>query len=92
MQPEPDLTRLEQEEVKTAARKLLEALKQEKLVLDWRKQEQSGAQVKLTVEKILDDELPAPYTPELFNQKCEAVYQHIYDSYYGAGRSIYTEH
>ena len=38
-----------------------------------------------------DDELPQPYTPELFNQKSEAVYQHIYDSYYGEGKSVYSE-
>ena len=29
--------------------------------------------------------------PELFGQKTEAVYQHIYDSYYGEGKSIYTQ-
>ncbi len=88
---EPELTHPERDEVKDATKRLLETLKQEKLVLDWRKQERSRAQVKFTVEKTLDDELPEPYTPELFKQKCEAVYQHIYDSYYGAGKSIYTE-
>ena len=36
-------------------------------------------------------ELPQPYTPELFNQKSEAIYQHIYDSYYGEGKSVYTQ-
>ena len=89
--PDPELTLLERAEVKDATKKLLETLKQEKLILDWRKQERSRAEVRLTVEKTLDDELPEPYTPALFNQKCEAVYQHIYDSYYGAGKSIYIE-
>ena len=37
------------------------------------------------VETLLDQSI------ELFNQKSEAVYQHIYDSYYGEGQSIYTE-
>ena len=84
--PDPELTPPERAEVKDATKKLLETLKQEKLILDWRKQERSRAEVRLTVEKTLDDELPEPYTPALFNQKCEAVYQHIYDSYYGAGK------
>ena len=90
-QHEPHLTVPERDEVKTAVRKLLETLKQEKLGLDWRKRTQSTAEVRETVSNILDDELPQPYTPELFGQKSEAVYQHIYDSYYGEGKSIYAE-
>ena len=88
---EPELTRPERDEVKDATKKLLETLKKEKLVLDWRKQAQAQAQVKLAIQELLDPELPQAYTNELFNQKCEAVYQHIYDSYYGEGKSIYTE-
>ncbi len=88
---EPHLTVPERDEVKTAVRRLLETLKQEKLDLDWRKRTQSKAKVKETVSNILDDGLPQPYTPALFNQKSEAVYQHIYDSYYGEGKSIYTK-
>lgn len=88
---EPHLTVPEQDEVKTALRKLLETLKREKLGLDWRKRTQSKAEVKETVSNILDDGLPQPYTQELFNQKSETVYQHIYDAYYGEGKSIYTE-
>ena len=90
-QHEPHLTVPERDEVKTAVRKLLKTLKQEKLGLDWRKRTQSKAEVKEAVGNILDDELPQPYTPELFGQKSEAVYQHIYDSYYGDGKSIYTK-
>ena len=88
---EPHLTVPERDEVKTAVKRLLATLKQEKLVLDWRKRTQSKAEVKDTVNIILDAELPQPYTPELFGPKTEAVYQHIYDSYYGEGKSIYTE-
>ena len=90
-QREPRLTLAERDEVKTAVRKLLETLKQEKLVLDWRKQAQAQAQVRLTLDQVLDDGLPGCYTDELFNQKSEAVYQHVYDSYYGEEKSIYTE-
>ena len=40
--------------------------------------------------KLLDKGLPRVYTPELFEQKTAAVFQHVYDAYYGAGRSIYA--
>ncbi len=89
--PDPALTLPEREEVKTSVQNLLDKLKQENLVLDWRKQQRLRAQVMLTVGNILGQELPQCYTYELFNQKSEAVYQHVYDSYYGEGKSIYTE-
>jgi type I restriction enzyme R subunit len=56
--PEMELTKKERNQVKKAARALLETLKQEKLVLDWRKRQQSRAAVKVTIEQILDQELP----------------------------------
>ncbi len=34
--------------------------------------------------------LPRAYTPELFDQKTTAVFQHVYDAYYGAGHSVYA--
>ena len=42
----------------------------------------------VTVQTVLD-ELPECYTQELYDQTCEVVYQHIFDSYYGNGGSIY---
>jgi len=76
-------------QVKTAARKLLEVLKGKKLVLDWRKFQQSRAEVKISIGDLLDEGLPESFTPELFTQKVNAVYEHVFDSYYGGGRGIY---
>jgi type I restriction enzyme R subunit len=87
--PELTLSQAEQAQVKQIARDLLATLKQEKLVLDWRKKQQAKAAVRLAIEETLD-QLPESYTTELYAQKCEAVYQHIYDAYAGAGQSIYT--
>jgi type I restriction enzyme R subunit len=87
--PEIYLTRKEEQQVKKVAQELLETLKREKLVLDWRKKQQARAAVRLAIEKILD-QLPQKYTPDLYRQKCEMVYQHIYDSYYGQTRSVYA--
>ena len=88
--PEMDMTESERNEVKAVAHTLLETLKREKLVLDWRKQERLRAAVKITIQIILDEGLPECYTPDIYDQKCEAIYQHVYDSYYGAGSSIYA--
>ena len=87
---EENLTEAERDEVKDVSRKLLDTLKREKLVLDWRKKQQSRADVRLTIHKILDELLPECYSKELYEQKCDAVYQHIYDSYYSDDSSVYT--
>lgn len=88
--PDVTLTKKEEQEVKKVAKELLETLKREKLVLDWRKRSQSRAAVKLAIEEILD-RLPQSYSTQLYERKCEMVYQHVYDSYYGQGRGIYPQ-
>jgi type I restriction enzyme R subunit len=87
--PELELVEKEKKQVKMTARQLLDTLKKEKLVLDWRKKQQARADVLYTIEKVLDDSLPRSFSTDIFRKKCELVYQHIYDNYYGAGRSIY---
>lgn len=69
---------------------MIDKLKQEKLVIDWRKKLQTRADVRITIEKILD-ELPPAYTKELWQNKCDATYQHIYECYYGQGMSVYGQ-
>ncbi|MGD0653107.1 MAG: type I restriction endonuclease subunit R [Thermoguttaceae bacterium] len=88
--PEIEMTDAEINQVKKAAKGLLETLKTGKLVLDWRKKQQARADVLRTVEMVLDESLPRAYTPELFRAKCDLIYRHIYDSYYGEERSIYA--
>ncbi len=87
--PEMRLTKKEAGEVKKVVRDLLETLKTGKLVLDWRKRQQARAAVRLCIEETLD-QLPRAYTPEIYETKCDVVYQHVYDSYYGRGRGVYT--
>ncbi|MEI6429080.1 MAG: type I restriction enzyme endonuclease domain-containing protein [Pseudanabaena sp. ELA607] len=83
--PELELTNQERQDVKDVAKELLETLKQSKLVLDWRKRQQSKAEVEITIKDILD-KLPRRYTLEIYDQKCQEVYQHIYESYSGLGQ------
>jgi type I restriction enzyme, R subunit len=87
--PNLKLTRSEKEDVKSVARELLDTLKAERLVLDWRKKQQTRAGVQLTIEQILD-RLPSIYSADLYQVKCSAVYQHVYDNYFGMGKSIYS--
>ena len=86
--PNFDLSQPEEKEVKQVAKELLATLKREKLVLDWRKRQQTKAAVEVTIKEILD-RLPESYSVEMYQQKCDDVYQHIYESYAGQGTSIY---
>ena len=85
--PEIKLTKQEEQEVKQVARELLKTLKKEKLVLDWKKRQQTRASVEVAIKDGLD-RLPQSYSAELYEQKCQEVYQHIYENYSGQG-SIY---
>jgi type I restriction enzyme R subunit len=88
--PDMKLTQKEKNQVKKVARDLLTKLKAEMLVLDWRKRQQNRAQVMVAIEDMLDRGLPDKFTKDVFYQKCGLVYQHIYDSYFGEGRSVYA--
>ena len=67
---------------------LLDRLKQ-LLVLNWR-QKRPRAPIKLAIEDVLDTGLPRVYSPELYQQKCSAVFEHVYESYPDQGDNIYA--
>ena len=87
--PEIPLAEKEKDEVKRVSRNLLETLKKGKLVLDWRKRQQARASVRVAIETGLD-KLPESFTDRMYWSKVETVYQHVYDSYYGSGKSLYS--
>jgi len=72
-----------------AAKQLLAKLKG-LLVLDWRKRQTSQARVRDAIKDLLDAGLPRAYTPELYQQKCSSVYEHIYESYPQSGEGVYA--
>jgi type I restriction enzyme R subunit len=90
IQPDVAFSQEDKAEVKKVVQELLETLKHEKLVLDWRKKQQAQAAVKKTVRDMFYYALPASYSEEICERAYAAVYQHIYDSYYGEGRSVYA--
>jgi type I restriction enzyme R subunit len=87
--PAVALTKQETAQVKKAAKDLLAKLKHEKLVLDWRKQQTTRAMVRVTIETILENLLPPVYSKELYSEKCNVVFQHVYESYAGQGQGMY---
>ncbi|HEY1084713.1 MAG TPA: HsdR family type I site-specific deoxyribonuclease, partial [Prosthecobacter sp.] len=76
--PAPDLTPGERAEVKKVARDLLERLKS-LLVINWKQKAGARAQVKLAIEDLLDTGLPRAYSPELYQNKCSAVFEHVFE-------------
>jgi len=53
-----------------------------------RKKQQAQASVQVAIEEVLES-LPEKYDRKLYQKKCSIIYQHVFDSYYGEGRSIY---
>jgi type I restriction enzyme, R subunit len=79
----------ERDEVKKVAKQLLGRHK-DLLVLGWRLKIGTRAQVRLAIEDALDEGLPRAYSKELYETKCMALFEHVYESYQGEGRSVYT--
>lgn len=87
--PAPALSTEERAEVKKVARELLARLK-ELLVLNWRQKSTARSQLKLAIEDVLDTGLPRAYTPEVYRQKCSAVFEHVYESYPERNAGVYA--
>ncbi len=91
IKPDIELTREEENQVKQASRDLISRLKEEKLKIDWRKHQQTRADVRVTIEQTLDNELPVePYDRQVFTEKCNAVFQHVSESYAGPDENVYA--
>jgi type I restriction enzyme, R subunit len=86
--PGPELTTEERDEVKKVTRQLLHRLKS-LLVLDWRGRIGARATVRQAIEEELDEGLPRAYTPELYQTKVSAVFEHVFGSYQGEGASVF---
>jgi type I restriction enzyme R subunit len=87
--PGPDLSREERGEIKKVSHLLLDRLRRV-LTLDWRKRVDARARVQLAIEDVLDEGLPRACTPELYQGKCKALFEHVYENYVGSGLSVYT--
>lgn len=86
--PAPELTDSELKKVRNAAKALLDHV-EEKLVLDWKKKEASRAGVRVVIRNSLDAGLPDAYGPELFDEKRQLIYEHLYSTFGNDGDSVY---
>jgi len=89
LKPRVRLTKKDEQQVKNVASAMLQTLKKEKLVLDWRKKQQSRAAVRLCIQQMLEQLPTPPFTPNLCQEISDATYQHVYEAYFGEGNSIY---
>ncbi len=87
--PAPELTSDERAEVKKVAHQLLERV-HGLLVLGWRQKVATRARIKIEIENALDEGLPRAYSKDFYEAKCSAVFEHVYQSYQGEGRSVYA--
>ena len=79
------------DQVKKVAKELVAKLKAEKLALDWKKKEETRADVKVTIRALLYDNLPEPtYSEADCEDRTQKVYLHVYDSYVDRRVNIYV--
>lgn len=77
--PVPQLTTEERAEIKKVAKNLLGKIRG-LLVMDWRQKGAARSKVRLAIEDMLET-LPKAFDKELYQQKCAALFEHIYEAY-----------
>jgi len=60
------------------------------LVLNWQQNSAARTQLKILIKNALDECLPRAYTPELYQQQCEAVFADIEQAYPEPDLSVYS--
>ena len=88
--PAPELTTEERTEIKKVAKELIGKIK--RLLeenLNWRQTSKSRAQMQEAIAGTLDH-LPKAYSKNLYEKKCSAVFEHVYESYADARDNVYT--
>jgi type I restriction enzyme R subunit len=76
--------------LKTIAKKLPKQIAP-KLVIDWRKGQKSRAAVRVAIRDALDDLPELLFDEAAFDKVVEEVFEHVYESYFGEGKSKYAE-
>jgi type I restriction enzyme, R subunit len=87
--PAPELSEPERAEVKKVAKLLLDRIKA-LLVLNWRQKAAARSQLQLTIQDVLDAGLPRIYDKPLYEQKCSALFEHIFESYPERDVGVYS--
>ena len=77
--------------VKKVAAETLEKLRDTIEIDRWRDKLQLTGKVKSIIERTLYKLPEKPYPESEIKTKKDKVYQHIYSSYFGSGRSVYKQ-
>lgn len=85
------LSKNEIDQLKRVAHDLLTSLKREKLILDWRRYQQSRAAVRVHIEAVLDTTLPDAFDANAFEKVADDVFEHVFEAYARDGRNIFNE-
>lgn len=88
--PAPELSPEERAEVKKVSRVLLSRLK-DLLVINWRQKASARSKIRLAIEDVLDSGLPRAYEKPIYAQKCDALFEHIYERYPERDASAYAK-
>ena len=83
--PEIELTKAEEQEVE-GRQGLTGHAEARELVLDWKKRQTTRAAVLVSIE--LYSTNCQEFHPELYEQKWQSVYQHVFDSYQKQNKSL----
>lgn len=76
--------------MKKVCKELLDTVKAEKLVLDWRKKDRARSDVRRTLEIVFDRGCLRTTMKGVYNEKYELAFHHIFTSCYGTGESVYS--
>ena len=76
-----ELSESDKNKIKKGVRELLSTLQAEKFVIDWKKHQSSRAQVKVTIEKELDEVLPDSFGRAEYAQTCNRLFDHVVQKY-----------
>lgn len=79
--PEPKLSEKEEKQVKSVAKRLTQVIESLGLREGWKSRQQIRADIKVSIEKAMDEGLPEVYDRTLFSRKAEVVYQHVFEVY-----------
>jgi len=80
----------EEQEVKKVAKEMLQKLKDEKFVLDWKRREETRADVKVTILDLLYKNMPDSYSEPECDDRALKVYSHVYENYTDAKVNAYV--
>ena len=87
--PDMKLSEADRKKVRIVAKSLAEKLKA-KLVIEWKKKQEAKSAVKTFIKDVLDEGLPEAYDRKIYNEKCEVIFQHIFETYGSDGNSPYA--